>query len=301
MDSQYLYSAGQVCNDLTLSSSISAFESCWFSHFWSPVPVQVDNYFKYPAFLSMMTEHSIYFRPVSPLRQFKNVLESKHGIIRSIFLRLLTAENPPLPVLADQRYIRISNVLYVSGTYSDFEMANVFSRPLANIFQPIIYDIFEAQKVLPNKKKQARILRAKSNTDIQISPGDLVEPFVLLEGQIWVSGCLLELVFRFTRPVGPLRFLHQMVAQWTRPLKTFCLLLATCISFKPFVWPMKLLTHTSAYCSILMPFTRRSTFPLLTIVNFMDSTIPASNASIRLMSYTSYLHSLLLYLLSVTR
>lgn len=91
----------------------------------------------------MLTEHGIAFFPVPPLRRSKNVFESKNGIIRSIILLLLTAENPPLPLLSVQRAIRISNDLYVSDTLSAFEMSNGFSRQLPKIVHPISDDLVE--------------------------------------------------------------------------------------------------------------------------------------------------------------
>lgn len=58
----------------------------------------------------------------------KNVLESKHIRIPSIFLRLSDFDSAPNAELAAQKAIRISNDLYGSHVLSAYEHAKGFPR-----------------------------------------------------------------------------------------------------------------------------------------------------------------------------
>lgn len=98
MDAETLYSAGLVCTDLTLTSALHAFETVWLSPFWAPRAVQDDESCIHGKLTSSLSVHVITFCPVPPHRHSKNVLESKHGFIRSICLRLIY-HNPTLPIL----------------------------------------------------------------------------------------------------------------------------------------------------------------------------------------------------------
>lgn len=95
----------------------------------------------------------------------KNVLESKHGVIRSISLLLVDADYHLLPLLSAQRAIRISNDLYGSYVLSAFELSNGYSRPIGNspLAQPA--DVFDARNTIMAKRKLAKILIRKSTHD----------------------------------------------------------------------------------------------------------------------------------------
>lgn len=59
-----------------------------------------------------------------------NTIEPKYGSIGSIFLRLKSANATRSDAILAIRAISISNYLYGSETFSDFEMAKGFSKPL---------------------------------------------------------------------------------------------------------------------------------------------------------------------------
>lgn len=61
-------------------------------------------------------------------------------------------------------------------------MTNGFSLPLANSVHPISDEIHEAQFDLSPKRSMTRSLLYKSTTDVSVSPGDLVEVYLKLEG-----------------------------------------------------------------------------------------------------------------------
>lgn len=64
----------------------------------------------------MIGNNGTLFHPTPPRRHRKNVLESKHGIILSILLRLRESVPYSLEIVSAEREIRISDDLYVSDT-----------------------------------------------------------------------------------------------------------------------------------------------------------------------------------------
>lgn len=109
-----------------------------------------------------------------PRRHRKNVRKRKHGVISSIFLRLLEY-NPSLnPTLGAQQDLRFTNYLYGSHLLSDFELAHGFYRSHGAPPVALIADIFEAQATLSAKHSanwraslpasQSRIFHCPSET-----------------------------------------------------------------------------------------------------------------------------------------
>lgn len=91
MDRNSRYSAALTVPSALLSDAIVAFESSWFSKFCPPSFVQGDLAFRHDDFDTYLSQYGTIFRTVPNLRHHKNVLESKHGVIRAIFLRLKSA------------------------------------------------------------------------------------------------------------------------------------------------------------------------------------------------------------------
>lgn len=118
MDSHSRYSAALSVPSMSLSDAIVAFESIWVSQFWPPLSVQGDLAFQHPEFVNLLSQYGTSFPPVPPRRHHKNVLESKHDIIRAIFIRLKSASPSSLPALFVSSVVRISNDLYGSDTMS---------------------------------------------------------------------------------------------------------------------------------------------------------------------------------------
>lgn len=178
MDSRTRYSAGLVCPDTTLKNSVFASTTTWLSPFWSPSSVRGDQAFNHTEFTNFISSIGATFGPIPPRRHQKNVIESKHGIIRSIFIRL-KADKPDMDAstLVQQSFL-ISNNLYGSDIMSAYEMAHGFPRPLNGIVHEIDDEIIDAQNTLEAKRKLTTILRTKSTQDSVISHGDLVELFI---------------------------------------------------------------------------------------------------------------------------
>lgn len=131
-----------------------------------------------------MKLHDIEFRPVPSRTHSKIPPESKHGAIKSIFIRLKSAQDSAQHHLSDQviamQAVSISNDLYGSDTVSSYEMTKGFTKQLKSNTQPIpVPDgIITAQETLKAKRKLILILRSHKFDVPSISVGDLVEVFV---------------------------------------------------------------------------------------------------------------------------
>lgn len=64
-----------------------------------------------------------------PRRHEKNPIEPKHGLIRSIFLRLRLVDTSEHASILSLQAARISNNLYGNDLVSSFELAMGFTHP----------------------------------------------------------------------------------------------------------------------------------------------------------------------------
>jgi len=194
MDAITRYSAGSCVPDTSMVHSILSFETLWISQFWIPSAILFDRAFKNTQFDDWMKNYGIDSNPIPPRRHNKNVLESKHRIIRDIFIRLKSANESNIqPEFLVQQSLRISNDLYGNDVVSAYELAKGFTRPILKgqgIMQ-IPVEIVDAQETLKAKRKLALIMRSKSTRDNVVKPGDEVEVY-LRKGKEkrgkWLSG-----------------------------------------------------------------------------------------------------------------
>ena len=180
MDVVSRYSAAHVVSTATLKDAIVAFEACWVSQFWHPDSIRADTAFMLGDFKKYTEQLGIPLLPVPPGRHSKNAIESKHNIIRSIFIRLKEAAGADFdPKLAAYKSISISNDLYGNETMSAFELAKGFSKPIAAkpIDNVIPDDVRDARDQFQARRKLALILRSKAVTEVPLSVGDLVEVY----------------------------------------------------------------------------------------------------------------------------
>lgn len=112
MDSATHYFVGVVCADLSLDSVINALKTVCLGSFWAPRSVQGDGSFGHDDFILVLGKQYIAFRPVLSRRHSDSVLESKHGVMRSIFLHFIHANPAVAAEQAARQSIRISNDLY---------------------------------------------------------------------------------------------------------------------------------------------------------------------------------------------
>ena len=88
MDTATQFSVRQVVSNTSMPLSICAVRAGWMLQFWAPRFVVFDRAFNNKQFRDYLNVHTISARKIPPRRHNKNALESKHRILRDIFLRL---------------------------------------------------------------------------------------------------------------------------------------------------------------------------------------------------------------------
>ena len=183
MDSSSRYSAAVPVDSLKMSDAITAFEACWITPFWAPAAVQGDTPFQKSEFSKYLDAIGTDSRPAPPYRHSKQALESKHRVIRDIFIRLnvSNSSNVDKKFLALQA-VRISNDLYGNDIASSNELAKGYTRPVSPS-SPIKLpaSIAEAHDELIAKRKLNAILRSKATVDKHIQVGDVVQVYRKME------------------------------------------------------------------------------------------------------------------------
>ena len=178
MDVATRYSIGNVCVSASLDDAAHDFHQSWLAQFWTPDAVLGDKAFAGGKFREMLDKIGVKFRLVPPRRHIKNPIESKHGIIRSIFLRLRHANPDESAEVSAVRAVTISNDLYGNDVMSSFEMAKGFTKPVdSRSVKAVPADILEAQDKLKARRKMALILKSKATKDVSFSVGDMVEVY----------------------------------------------------------------------------------------------------------------------------
>lgn len=169
-----------------------------------------DSAFRSKDFQSFADTYDIQLKPLPPRRHNKNVLQSKHKVIRDIFLRL-QHENSDNNVPVDGEMLvlqalRISNDLYGSDTMSSNELAKGYTRPILNGKLPIVVpdEIREAHNKLLAKRKLALIMKSKATVDMNVRPGDLVEVYIRQQNEKRGKWTAPRPVLSFDRATGTL-------------------------------------------------------------------------------------------------
>lgn len=156
MDTATRCSAAFVVSSTALDDAVFGFENCWVNQFWLPESIHGDKAFAVGKFKQYMDERSISFRLVPPNLHSKNPLESKHGVIRSIFLKLRNAEPDVSPELHACRAVAISNDLYGNDVMSSYELAKGYTKPVSEGgVKSIPQEIVDAHEKLQAKRKLA--------------------------------------------------------------------------------------------------------------------------------------------------
>lgn len=111
------------------------------------------------------------------------MIESKHRIIRDVFLRLKAESKNDPPVSSSilvKQAIRITNNLYGNDVASAHELAKGYPRPVLNGSIPMKCpkEFLETHENLKAQRKLTHILRSKSVQDKEFSPGPFVHVFI---------------------------------------------------------------------------------------------------------------------------
>lgn len=180
MDSVSRYSACHISDSTSIDVSILSFEASWMSQFWPPTDIQGDNSFNKTRFIQFLRELGTEFRPIPARIHSKNAIESKLGIIRSVFLWLKAANDTVQDHQLVYQAVRISNQLYGSDTLSAFEMDKGYTVPVTAGTAPNLVpdELISAQQALAAKRKMILILRLKAPSVPAIADGDIVQVYV---------------------------------------------------------------------------------------------------------------------------
>lgn len=96
MDSYSHFSTVYPVESTILSEAIVGFENTWIVQFWPPDVVQGSLAFRFDEFQSFLAQYDIAFCLVPRQRHHQNLVEPKHCVIRSVFLRLKPASRRPV-------------------------------------------------------------------------------------------------------------------------------------------------------------------------------------------------------------
>ena len=162
-----------------MADSILAFQATWLAQFWNPSALEGDFAFVTDEFQTFLRDRGIGLRPVPPRRYHKNPLEPKHGVIRSIYLRLKHASPDTDPKVLAHQAVIVSNDLYGSDTVSAFELAKGFTKPVDSSVPPFVLrqDLLDANESFMNKRRLNLILRSNVVSPPPIKIGDTVQVY----------------------------------------------------------------------------------------------------------------------------
>lgn len=183
MDTYSIFSTVLPVESTVLSEAIVGFENTWIAQFWPPGAVKGDISVRFDEFQSFLAQYDIAFLPVPRQRHHKNLLEPKHGVIRSNFYSLKSASLLSDVKLLSVTAVRILNELYGSDTLSALEIVEGFSKPIDNFFPPKFTppDVVSAHDESKAKRKLTFMLMSNATLDPVINAGDLIQVFVKQE------------------------------------------------------------------------------------------------------------------------
>lgn len=71
MDAQTRYSAGRVCENISVNAAVHTFQTVWVSPFRPPISVQGDDAFSGEEFSNIISDNDIELRPYATLQHSK--------------------------------------------------------------------------------------------------------------------------------------------------------------------------------------------------------------------------------------
>ena len=128
--------------------------------------MQFDQAFANWEFTEFLSLHGVNARLVPTKRHKKNVTESKHEVIRDIFLRVKSNNDYFCQIVAALQAICISNHLYGINTCSAHQLAKKFTHPIVPGILPkiVLKDLVTARETLMTKRNLNLILKSKSTS-----------------------------------------------------------------------------------------------------------------------------------------
>lgn len=145
MDLITRYSSALIITSTNLKEAVIVLEASWVSQFWYTDSIRAEKAFHVGLFKDYADKLGIATHPVPPGRHSKNSIESKHNIIRSIFLRLKENAGKDFD---HSLAVNITNDLYGNDKMSAFELAKFSAAPLLLSPSILLYLMMSATRVM---------------------------------------------------------------------------------------------------------------------------------------------------------
>lgn len=145
--------AGIICNSTLHFETSYARQTSWLSFFGTPNSVRKDDTFNHAVSINLVTSFGSKLKPLPSRRHQKDILEPKHGVLRSIFIRKSKENELVNERICIALVFNISNQLYGSDTMSTYKMAHELSKPIADYPVQLHSDFLDAQSTFEAKRK----------------------------------------------------------------------------------------------------------------------------------------------------
>lgn len=164
-DQYWRYSAAQIVLTTLLSEAVVVSENLWIAQFCSPKNVRGDLEFQFNVLVSFFAQYNIAFAPVPPRRNYRNLIETRHGIIRAAHLCLKDAALDSDPKLHAVSAVRISNKMFGSDSLWAYEIANCFTKPINFFFllNATLSQLISAHGKIRAEQKVTQMLWSKAS------------------------------------------------------------------------------------------------------------------------------------------
>lgn len=130
MDAKTRYSVGGLVSSTSLKDTTNVVECTWILEFWPPASMQGDHAFNNAEFPNYIKLYDIQFRSAPRRSHSKNVLQSKHRILRDVFLRIESHDETGDPRTLVSKMFRIYNNLYSNDIATSHEIAKGYILPV---------------------------------------------------------------------------------------------------------------------------------------------------------------------------
>lgn len=121
-------SVAYLIQDASMDQAVVSFKTCWTSPSWLPCSIPADKAFAAGSYCQFCKNRDIKLAPGSVSWHSCYAIESKHGIIRSLILKLSSAYPDASLELLEVQAVAISNDIYGNDTVSAFKLVKGFTK-----------------------------------------------------------------------------------------------------------------------------------------------------------------------------
>ena len=122
-----------------MSQSNAAVQSFWLSDSWKPSTIPPQPAFDSDELKNILERIWSVVNVTPPRRHNKNLAETKHGVLRSLYLSLVSASPSMSNSLIHYYAAPISNDLYGKELMLSFELRHGFSKPVVPRIKPLAF------------------------------------------------------------------------------------------------------------------------------------------------------------------